>query len=72
MDFSARLLTWIDQYSIDQDMLCHSTNAEDSHRLVVPHSEELKYRTLEEAHDTALSGHLGREKIDGSVNQTYW
>ena len=40
--------------------------------IVVPHDEELKYRILYEAHDTALSGHLGREKTYGSVSQIYW
>uniref|UniRef100_H3GFV1 Integrase zinc-binding domain-containing protein n=1 Tax=Phytophthora ramorum TaxID=164328 RepID=H3GFV1_PHYRM len=39
---------------------------EDTPRIVVPHDEDLKYRILYEAHDTALSGHLGREKTYGS------
>jgi len=39
---------------------------------VVPHDEDLKYRILYEAHDTALSGHLGREKTYSSVSRTYW
>ena len=45
---------------------------EDTPRIVVPHDEELKYRILYEAHDTAVSGHLGREKTYGSVSQCYW
>ena len=43
-------------------MLCYSTDVEDTPRIVVPHDEELKYRILYEAHDTAVSGHFGREK----------
>ena len=41
---------------------------EDSPRIVVPHEKKLKYRILYEAHDTAVSGHLGREKTYSSVS----
>ena len=60
------------RYSIDQGLLCYSTDMEDTPRIVAPHDEDLKYRILYEANDTALSGHLGREKTYGSVSQTYW
>ena len=36
------------------------------------HDENLKYRILFEAHNTALSDHLGREKTYGSISQHYW
>ena len=39
---------------------------------MVPHDEVLKYRILFEAHDTAITGHFGREKTYGMVYQTYW
>ena len=53
-------------------MLCYRRDIEDKPRIAVPHDEELKYRTLYEAHDTALNGHLGREKTYSSVSQVYW
>ena len=69
---SARLRAGLHLYSLDNGLLCYSTDAADTPRIVVPHDEELKYRILFEAHDSALSGHLGREKTYGSVSQSYW
>ena len=69
---SARLRAGLNRYSFDQGLLCYRTDAEDTSRIVVPHDEELKYRILYEAHDAALSGHLGREKTYNLVCQTYW
>ena len=39
----------------------------DTSRIIVPHDDELKYRILYEVHDTAICGHLGREKTYGLV-----
>ncbi|CAI5737343.1 unnamed protein product [Peronospora farinosa] len=47
-------------------------HAADPPRIVVPHDEDLKYRILYEVHDTAIGGHLGREKTYGAVCQSYW
>uniref|UniRef100_H3H5J1 Reverse transcriptase domain-containing protein n=1 Tax=Phytophthora ramorum TaxID=164328 RepID=H3H5J1_PHYRM len=69
---SARLRARLHRYSLDDDLLYYSTDPEDTPRIVVPHDEDLKYRILYEAHDTALSGHLGREKTYGSVSLSYW
>ena len=69
---SARLRASLRRYSIDAGLLYYSTDVEDVPRIVVPHDEELNYRILFEAHDTALSGHLGREKTYGLVIQNYW
>ena len=69
IDLSSRLRARLHRYSIDQGLLCYTIDVEDSTRIVVPHDEELKYRILYEAHDTALSDHLGREKTYGSVSQ---
>uniref|UniRef100_H3H769 Integrase catalytic domain-containing protein n=1 Tax=Phytophthora ramorum TaxID=164328 RepID=H3H769_PHYRM len=63
---SARLRARLHRYSLDDGLLYYSTDPEDSPRIVVPHDEDLKYRILYEAHDTALSGHLGGEKTYGS------
>ena len=69
---SARLRASLHRYYIDRGLLCYCTDVEDAPRIVVPHNEDLKYRILFEAHDTALGGHLGRENTYGSVSQTYW
>ena len=39
---------------------------------MVSHDEDLKYRILFEAHDTAIGGHFGREKTYGMICQCYW
>uniref|UniRef100_H3H1W0 Reverse transcriptase domain-containing protein n=1 Tax=Phytophthora ramorum TaxID=164328 RepID=H3H1W0_PHYRM len=69
---SARLRARLHRYSLDGGLLYYNTDPEDTPRIVVPHDEDLKYRILYEAHDTALSGHLGREKTYGSVSLSYW
>ena len=68
-EFSARLRARLHRFSIDQGLLCYSTDVEDIPRIVVPHYEELRYRILYEAHYTAVSGHLGLEKTYNSVSQ---
>ena len=72
IELLARLRASIHRYSIDKGLLCYRTDIEDNSRIAVPHDEELKYRILYEAHDTALSGHLGREKTYISVSQAFW
>ena len=69
---SERVRASLHRYSIDKELLYYCTDAVDPPRIVVPHDEDLKYRILYEAHDTVLSGRLGREKTYGSVSRTYW
>ena len=69
---SAHLRASLHQYFIDNGLLCYRTEVADTARIVVLHNEDVKYRILFEAHDTALSGHLGPEKTYGSVIQHYW
>ena len=52
-------------------LLCYRTDAENTPRIVVPHDEVLKYRILDEVHDAAIGGHMGREKTYGLVNMSY-
>ena len=59
---SARLRASLHRYSIDNGLLCSRTDVADTTRIVVPHNEDLKYRILFEAHDSAFSGHLGQER----------
>uniref|UniRef100_H3GD69 Integrase catalytic domain-containing protein n=1 Tax=Phytophthora ramorum TaxID=164328 RepID=H3GD69_PHYRM len=64
---SARLRARLHRYSLD-GLLYYSTDPEDTPRIVVPHDEDLKYRILDEAPDTALSGYVDREKTYGSTS----
>ena len=54
---SARLRASLHRYSIDNSLLCYRTDVAESSSIVIPPDEDLKYRILFEAHDTALSGH---------------
>ena len=72
IELSVRLRARLHRYSIDNGLLCYRTDIEDKPRIAVPHDEKLKYRIFYEAHDTSLSGHLGREKNYSSVSQAYW
>ena len=56
------------RYTIDNGLLCYCTDTTDTPRVVVPHDEELKYRILYEVHNTAIGGHLVREKTYGLVS----
>ena len=62
IELSARLRARLHPYSIDNGLLCYRTYIEDNPHIAVPRDEELKYRILYEAHDTALSDHLGRRR----------
>ena len=53
IELSARLRANLHRYSIDSGLLCYRIDIEDNPRIVIPHDEELKYRILYEAHDTA-------------------
>ena len=59
------------RYSIDQGLFYYCTDAADPPRIAFPHDEDLKYRILYEAHDTAMDGHFGRDKSYGMVCQNY-
>ena len=72
IELSAHLRARLHRYCIDNGLLCYRTDIEDNPRIAVLHDEELMYRIFYEAHDTALSGHLGREKTYSSVIQAYW
>ena len=69
---SARLRARLHRYSINKRILYYCTDAADPPRIVVPHDEDLKYRILYEAHDTAMGGHFSREKTYGMICHTYW
>ena len=65
---SSRLHDSLHRYYIVNGLFCYRTDVADTARIVAPHNQDLKYRTLFKAHDTALSEHFGRQKTYGSVS----
>ena len=65
IQLSARLRASLHRYSIDQGMLHYCTNAVDPPCIVVIHDEDLKYRILFEAHDTAIAWYA---RVIGRLN----
>ncbi|KAG3069965.1 hypothetical protein PI124_g21861 [Phytophthora idaei] len=61
-ELSRRLRASLHRYTLDGGLLYYSTDPDDAPRVVIPHDEDLKYRTLYEVHDMPVGGHLGREK----------
>ncbi|GMF41067.1 unnamed protein product [Phytophthora fragariaefolia] len=59
---TARQRSRLHHYSVVDDLLYYQVAVDDQPRIVVPNDEDLRHRVLYEAHDTPLSGHLGREK----------
>jgi hypothetical protein len=69
---SARQRAQLHRYSLIDSLLYYQVSPGDDPRMVVPNDEDLRHRILFEAHDTALSGHLGREKTYTSVARDFW
>lgn len=60
-------------FSFDHYLLYYSIDAEYTRRVVVvARNVDLKYRILNEVHDTALSGLMGRETTYTLVRCGYW
>ncbi|GMF57314.1 unnamed protein product [Phytophthora fragariaefolia] len=68
---TARQRSRLHRYSVVEGLL-YQVDVDDKPRLVVPNDEGLRHRVLYEAHDTPLSGHLGREKTYTSVTRKFW
>ncbi|GMF51678.1 unnamed protein product [Phytophthora fragariaefolia] len=60
------------RYSVMEVLLYYQVDGGDEPQIVVPNDEDLRHRDLYEAHDTPLSGHLGREKTYTSVARNFW
>ncbi|GMF18692.1 unnamed protein product [Phytophthora fragariaefolia] len=60
------------RYLVVEGLLYYQVDGGDEPRIVVPNDEDLRHRVLYEAHDTPLSGHLGREKTYTSVARNFW
>jgi hypothetical protein len=69
---SARQRAQLHRYSLVDGLLYYQVSPGDDPRLVVPNDEDLHHRILFEAHDTALSGYMGREKTYTSVARDFW
>ena len=63
IQLSSRLRVSLHRFSIDNGILCYRKDVADTAPIVVPHNEDLKYRILFEAHDTALSGHWAGKRL---------
>ncbi|GMF51336.1 unnamed protein product [Phytophthora fragariaefolia] len=59
---TARQRSRLHRYSVVGGVLYYQVDVEDEPRIVVPNDEDLRHCVLYEAHDTPLSGHLGRER----------
>uniref|UniRef100_H3GQN4 Integrase catalytic domain-containing protein n=1 Tax=Phytophthora ramorum TaxID=164328 RepID=H3GQN4_PHYRM len=69
---TARQRSRLHRYSLADGLLYYQVDESDEPRIVVPNDENLRHRVLYEAHDTPLSGHLGREKTYTSVARNFW
>ncbi|KAE9198507.1 hypothetical protein PF005_g16115 [Phytophthora fragariae] len=72
VELTARQRSRLHRYSVVEGLLYYQVEVGDEPRIVVPNDEDLRHRVLYEAHDTPLSGHLGREKTYTSVARNFW
>ncbi|KAE9266251.1 hypothetical protein PF001_g30559 [Phytophthora fragariae] len=72
VELTARQRSRLHRYSVVEGLLYCQVEGGDEPRIVVPNDEDLRHRVLYEAHDTPLSGHLGREKTYTSVARNFW
>uniref|UniRef100_H3GS35 Reverse transcriptase n=1 Tax=Phytophthora ramorum TaxID=164328 RepID=H3GS35_PHYRM len=69
---TARQRSRLHRYSLADGLLHYQVEESDEPRIVVTNDENLRHRVLYEAHDTSISGHLGREKTYTSVARNFW
>ncbi|GMF46185.1 unnamed protein product [Phytophthora fragariaefolia] len=72
VELTARQRSRLHRYSVVEGLFYYQVNDGDELRIGVPNDEDLRHRVLYEAHDTPLSGHLGREKAYTSVARNFW
>ncbi|GMF58159.1 unnamed protein product [Phytophthora fragariaefolia] len=71
VELTARQRSRLHRYSVVEGLLYYQVDGGDEPRIVVPNDEDLRHRVLYEAHDTPVSGHLGREKTYTSVARNF-
>ncbi|GMF31575.1 unnamed protein product [Phytophthora fragariaefolia] len=69
---TARQRSRLHRYSVVKGLLYYQVDDGDEPRIGVANDEDLRHRVLYEAHDTPLSGQLGREKTYTSVVRNFW
>ncbi|GMF51305.1 unnamed protein product [Phytophthora fragariaefolia] len=62
VELTARQRSRLHRYSVMEGLFYYQVDGSYEPRIVVPNDENLRHRVFYEAHDTPLSGHLGREK----------
>ncbi|GMF23294.1 unnamed protein product [Phytophthora fragariaefolia] len=72
VELTARQRSCLQRNSVVKGLLYYQVDGGDEPRVVLPNDEDLRHRVLYEAHDTPLSGHLGREKTYTSVARNFW
>ncbi|KAE8916052.1 Transposon Tf2-9 polyprotein [Phytophthora fragariae] len=72
VELTARQRSRLHRYSVVEGLVYYQVDRGDEPRIVIPNDEDLRHRVLYEAHDTPLSGHLGREKTYTSVARNFW
>ncbi|KAE9205266.1 hypothetical protein PF004_g17614 [Phytophthora fragariae] len=72
VELTARQRSRLRRYSVVEGLLYYQVDGGDEPPIVVPNDEDLRHRVLYEAHDTPLSGHLGREKTYTYVTRNFW
>ncbi|POM70033.1 Reverse transcriptase [Phytophthora palmivora] len=68
---SPRQRAQLHRYELADGLLHYRVDPGDPPRVIVPTDEVLKYDILLEAHNSPMSGHLGREKTYQTVSQTF-
>ncbi|GMF58134.1 unnamed protein product [Phytophthora fragariaefolia] len=71
VELTVRQRSRLHRYSVVEGLLYYQVDGGDEPRIVVPNDEDLRHRVLYEAHDTSLSGHLGRETTYTSVARNF-
>ncbi|GMF29445.1 unnamed protein product [Phytophthora fragariaefolia] len=72
IELTARQRSRLHRHSVVEGLLYYQVDGGDEPRIVVPSDEDLRHRVLYGAHDTPLSGHLGREKTYTSEARNFW
>ncbi|KAE9132880.1 hypothetical protein PF010_g3020 [Phytophthora fragariae] len=72
VELTARQRSRLHRYSVVEGLIYYQVDGGDQPRIVVQNDEDLRHRVFYEAHDTPLSGHLGREKTYTSVARNFW
>ncbi|GMF53771.1 unnamed protein product [Phytophthora fragariaefolia] len=72
VELTARQRSRLHRYSVVERLLYYQVDGGDERRIDVPNDVDLRHCVLYEAHDTPLSGHLGRGKTFMSVACNFW